>query len=250
MRIWTTVVHSHNNLISCFHIATVWTYDVYKPLLHRNASDQHYLKTGRWCSILGIFISIGTAYLLFWFSNILEYLQVLVFFFIVPLFGTIILGMLWKRATPAGGFWGFLSAILVSMWMWAYVHTFPEGYRPQPKATLSQGATVTLEKGGDGKVVRIVVESGKVDFVNVPASSTGTIGAAPLNLPATLKDPNGEGAVQVLAPSVVLSDSKETTKFGVHVFSEKARKFYDLERLWKSARRLEPSDLRTSRTIT
>ena len=31
--------------------------------------------------------------------------------------------------------------------------------------------------------------------------------------------------------------------FVVHVFSEKARKFYDLERLWKSARRLEPSDL-------
>jgi len=33
--------------------------------------------------------------------------------------------------------------------------------------------------------------------------------------------------------------------FVVHVFSEKARKFYDLERLWKSAKRLEPSDLKT-----
>ncbi len=31
--------------------------------------------------------------------------------------------------------------------------------------------------------------------------------------------------------------------FIVHVFSEKARKFYDLERLWKTARRLEPSEL-------
>ena len=31
--------------------------------------------------------------------------------------------------------------------------------------------------------------------------------------------------------------------FVVHVFSEKARKFYDLERLWKSARRLGPQDL-------
>jgi ribosome-associated protein len=31
--------------------------------------------------------------------------------------------------------------------------------------------------------------------------------------------------------------------FVVHVFSEKARKFYDLERLWKSARRMDPSDL-------
>src|SRR5215813_2321936 len=31
--------------------------------------------------------------------------------------------------------------------------------------------------------------------------------------------------------------------FVLHVFSERARKFYDLERLWKSAKRLAPSDL-------
>src|SRR6202023_2162440 len=31
--------------------------------------------------------------------------------------------------------------------------------------------------------------------------------------------------------------------FVVHVFSEKARRFYDLERLWKSAKRLEPAEL-------
>ncbi len=34
--------------------------------------------------------------------------------------------------------------------------------------------------------------------------------------------------------------------FVVHVFSEKARKFYDLERLWKSARKLEPAELKGS----
>jgi ribosome-associated protein len=32
--------------------------------------------------------------------------------------------------------------------------------------------------------------------------------------------------------------------FVVHVFSEKARQFYDLERLWKTAKRLEPSELK------
>ena len=35
--------------------------------------------------------------------------------------------------------------------------------------------------------------------------------------------------------------------FVVHIFSEKARKYYDLERLWKSAKRLEPAELASTR---
>ena len=77
----------------------------------------------------------------------------LVFFFIVPLFGTVILGMLWKRATPAGGFWGFLAAILVSMGMWVFVHTFPDGYRPQPKVDARRG------RGRDASRRRTTAES-------------------------------------------------------------------------------------------
>jgi len=36
--------------------------------------------------------------------------------------------------------------------------------------------------------------------------------------------------------------------FVLHVFSERARRFYDLERLWKSARRLSAADLAKPRT--
>jgi ribosome-associated protein len=34
--------------------------------------------------------------------------------------------------------------------------------------------------------------------------------------------------------------------FVVHIFSEKSRKYYDLERLWKSAKRLEPTELQAT----
>jgi len=37
--------------------------------------------------------------------------------------------------------------------------------------------------------------------------------------------------------------------FVVHVFSEKARKFYDLERLWKSAKRLDPAELARKKRV-
>src|SRR5215813_7413556 len=92
--------------------ATVWTYDIYRPYLNKTAPDRHYVSMGRWCTLIGLFISIGTAYLAMGFASIMDYVQALFSFFIAPLFGTVLLGMLWKRATPAGGFWGLLAGTL------------------------------------------------------------------------------------------------------------------------------------------
>src|SRR5690348_5148564 len=100
--------------------ATVWTYDIYGAFLRRGASDSHYVAVGRWCTLVGVLISIGTAYLVMQFLSIMDYVQALFSFFIAPLFGTVLLGMLWKRASPAGGFWGLLAGTVssVGMWLW------------------------------------------------------------------------------------------------------------------------------------
>src|SRR5215469_5665598 len=105
--------------------ATVWTYDIYRPLLRQGAEDSHYVKIGRWCTVLGVLISIATAYLVMQFLSIMDYVQALFSFFIAPLFGTVLLGMFWKRATPAGGFWGLLAGTLSSIGMWAWVKVDP-----------------------------------------------------------------------------------------------------------------------------
>ena len=104
--------------------ATVWTYDIYRPIA-KNQSDAHYVKIGRWCTILGVLISIGTAYVVMEFKSIMDYVQALFSFFIAPLFGTVVLGMLWKRTTPAGGFWGLLAGTASSISMWAWVKFDP-----------------------------------------------------------------------------------------------------------------------------
>ena len=100
---------------------TVWTYDIYRALINKDGSDQHYVSMGRWSTIVGVIISVGTAYLVMDFKSIMDYVQALFSFFIAPLFGTVILGMLWKRATPAGGFLGLLAGTLSSIGMWAWV---------------------------------------------------------------------------------------------------------------------------------
>jgi SSS family solute:Na+ symporter len=105
--------------------STVWTYDIYRALIRKNAPDKHYLAMGRWCTIVGVFVSIGTAYLVMQFLSIMDYVQALFSFFIAPLFGTVLLGMLWKRATSAGGFWGLLLGTLSSILMWLWVKINP-----------------------------------------------------------------------------------------------------------------------------
>jgi SSS family solute:Na+ symporter len=106
--------------------ATVWTYDLYRPFLRKSASDGHYLSMGRWCTMIGLLISIGTAYLAMGFASIMDYVQALFSFFIAPLFGTVLLGMLWKRATPAGGFWGLLAGTGSSIAMFVLVKVNPK----------------------------------------------------------------------------------------------------------------------------
>jgi solute:Na+ symporter, SSS family len=109
--------------------ATVWTYDIYRALIKKDATDAHYVAMGRWCTILGVLVSIGTAYLVMQFLSIMDYVQALFSFFIAPLFGTVLLGMLWKRCSPSGGFWGLLAGTVSSIAMWAWVKADPSALR-------------------------------------------------------------------------------------------------------------------------
>jgi len=109
--------------------STVWTYDIYGAFINKRASDQHYVKMGRWCTFIGVLISVGTAYLVQHAASIMDYVQALFSFFIAPLFGTVIIGMLWKRATKAAGFWGLLAGTVTAIGLWAWVHHDPSALR-------------------------------------------------------------------------------------------------------------------------
>jgi solute:Na+ symporter, SSS family len=88
---------------------TIWTYDLYRAYINRDASDRHYLNVSRWATVWGVLLSIAAAYVVTAFESIMDYVQTLLTFYTAPLFATFLLGMFWKRATPWGGFVGMVS---------------------------------------------------------------------------------------------------------------------------------------------
>lgn len=116
---------------------TVFTYDLYQSYIRKNAADSHYLWVARITTLVGVGLSVATAYLATMFNNIMDFLQLVFGFVNAPLFATFLLGMFWKRTTGHGAFTGLLCGTGAAMltqgltvaegkggWI-AVVHTFP-----------------------------------------------------------------------------------------------------------------------------
>ncbi|HKI77950.1 MAG TPA: sodium:solute symporter family protein [Ignavibacteriaceae bacterium] len=95
--------------ISAFN--TVWTYDIYKSVLNKKASDAHLLWMGRVATVVGVAISLGTAYWAKSFPSIMDYMQAIFSWVNAPLFATMLLGMFVVWITPAGAFWGLIAGM-------------------------------------------------------------------------------------------------------------------------------------------
>jgi SSS family solute:Na+ symporter len=107
---------------------SVFTFDIYQSYFVKNKSDRHYLLVGKGVTVVGILISIVTAYIAKGFNNINDFLQLVFGFVNGPLFATFLLGMFWKRATGHGAFWGLVAGTAA--------------------AAVTHGVTVAEGKGG------------------------------------------------------------------------------------------------------
>jgi len=107
---------------------TVWTFDLYQSHINKTASERHYLWVGKVTTVVGVLISIATAYVARGFNSIMDLLQLVFSFVNAPLFATFFLGMFWKKTTANGAFWGLVSGTTA--------------------AALTHGLTVAEGKGG------------------------------------------------------------------------------------------------------
>ncbi|MGD0366899.1 MAG: sodium:solute symporter family protein [Acidobacteriaceae bacterium] len=94
---------------------TVWTFDLYQSYIRKGATDAHYLRMGRWTTVVGILISMATAYVVLGFNNIMDTLQLVFSIVNAPLFATFLLGMFWKRSTGHAAFTGLVSGTLAAV---------------------------------------------------------------------------------------------------------------------------------------
>lgn len=105
--------------ISAFN--TVWTYDIYRAVFNKNASGAHLLWMGRVATVVGILLSIVTAYWAKGFPSIMDYMQAIFSWVNAPLFATMLLGMFVWWITPNGAFWGLLAGMVSSFVMYLAV---------------------------------------------------------------------------------------------------------------------------------
>jgi SSS family solute:Na+ symporter len=105
--------------ISAFN--TVWTYDIYRAVIRKDATDAHLMRVGRISTVVGVVLSVVTAYWAKGFPSIMDYMQAIFSWVNAPLFATMLLGMFVVWITPAGAFWGLLAGMGTSILMFLAV---------------------------------------------------------------------------------------------------------------------------------
>ncbi|MCK4872900.1 MAG: sodium/solute symporter [Phycisphaerales bacterium] len=95
---------------------TIWTRDIYQNLFVKKAPDKHYLNFGRGLTM--VFVVLGALLakpLTTSFEGIYMAMQTLLTFFQGPTLATVLLGIMWARATRWGGLSGLLGGVACSV---------------------------------------------------------------------------------------------------------------------------------------
>jgi SSS family solute:Na+ symporter len=90
---------------------TVFTYDIYQTYLAKGRPDQHYLRVGRTATVVGTVIACASSYIVLFFNNLMDYMQLIGILFISPFFIVFLLGMFWKRPSATAGFLGMVAGM-------------------------------------------------------------------------------------------------------------------------------------------
>jgi SSS family solute:Na+ symporter len=98
----------------CNSIATIFTLDIYKKYIKKNASEKHLVNVGRWSIIVASLIAIVIAPALRSFDQVYQFIQEYVGFISPGVFAIFLLGFFWKRTTSTAALTAALLTIPLS----------------------------------------------------------------------------------------------------------------------------------------
>jgi SSS family solute:Na+ symporter len=95
-------------------ISTIFSLDLYKKYLHKNASDRAIVRTGRWAVIVSLVIAGIIAPALQTLDQAYQFIQEYIGFIAPGVLAIFLLGLYWKRTTAQAALVGALLTIPVS----------------------------------------------------------------------------------------------------------------------------------------
>ena len=96
-------------------ISNIFTRNLYRRHVRADADDAHYLRVSRLASAGALALGVLTALVAAQFRTVYIWMQEYNIFVIVPVFGILLLGIFWRRATTSGAFVGLAVGVLSSV---------------------------------------------------------------------------------------------------------------------------------------
>jgi SSS family solute:Na+ symporter len=102
--------------------ATIFTMDIYKPLINKEASQKQLVFTGRLTAGIALLIAVLVAPMLSSLSQAFMYIQEFTGFVSPGIVAIFVMGMFWKRTTTQAALWMGILTIPVTLCFYFFTH--------------------------------------------------------------------------------------------------------------------------------
>ena len=97
--------------------STIFTMDIYKQLIDKNADDKKTVRVGRISAAVALFIGASMAPLLGGIDQAFQFIQEYTGIVSPGILAVFVLGLFWKKTTNRAAIWGALSSIPIAMFL-------------------------------------------------------------------------------------------------------------------------------------
>ncbi len=107
------IISSLNSM--CNSVATIFTMDIYRNQINKNASETHLVKVGRWVTAIALLLAVIVTPAVASMGKLFSFIQEYTGFVTPGVLVIFLLGLFWKRTTSTAALWTVLLTIPLSL---------------------------------------------------------------------------------------------------------------------------------------